>query len=265
MRRDKDNCEAIKAKTMRAVYELLVKHLGTPPTQFSWSFSRGEETVISPNLTPSKFSNIIFHTHKPRDWVLLTDLPNYAAPGLFRVRMARNTQEGEDMTFLNLSNQDLARYVKKSLTKGICVWFAGDVKKGFDWWNGTLDEQVSDPTSLFAPLPETSKSEKLLLKMTEGCHAMNFVGMTLDKHHQPEAWQVENSWGYFDHTIQGRDGFLHMSHAWFKDNVMSVAVLKTLLDKKHRQLLTAKPTELDPWEVGGAALFVKGVKRPIIT
>ncbi len=253
----------LKGETMKNVYDLLVKYLGTPPETFDWTFDNAEGSSRLGGLTPMKFAKIIFSKFSAEDYVVLADLPHVERNKLYRIAETRNVQEGSDLVVLNLPVEDLEYYAKKSLERSVSAWCSADVRRGFDFFHSTLDESLHNTAQLFGSSVELTKTERLQSGELQGCHAMNLVGMDIDpKTKQVTAWQIENSWGYFNNEEPGLDGFLHGSRDWFTKNVVQLAIMRKFLKKKHTRLLGKQPDVLPPWTTDFAALFVKGVNNP---
>ena len=168
---------------------------------------------------------------------------------LYSVKHTRNIVGGADCNFVNLDIEELMKYTKKSLLSGFPVWFAADVSQDFNFYHSTLDDNLVDEESIFGSNHSFNKGDKITFRNLAANHAMSLVGINLDHKQKPEAWQVENSWGYWDNETPGEDGFLYMSNSWFEKNVMQVVVHKNYLTRSVRKLLNKEPEQLDPWDI----------------
>ena len=90
------------------------------------------------------------------------------------------------------------------------VWFAADVCKDFNPYHSTLDDKLSDENKIFGGNYNFSKEDRIIFRNLQANHAMSLIGVNFDQKGNPESWQVENSWGYWDHETPGQDGFLYM-------------------------------------------------------
>lgn len=258
-----------KIKMLENIYTILVKFLGTPPEKFEWSFEKTDSDKVTyvSDLTPIKFKKLIPKKLSVSNFVLLADMPHLDRYEVYEIKDTENMIGGQRVQFLNLPIDDIVLYTKKSVLSGCAVWFAADVRQHFNFVESTLDDQVNDPDTLFGqPSPGPTKADHLLMNTIESNHAMAFTGVNLCLNsNEPVNWQVENSWGYSDHETEGQDGFLHMSHSWFKKFVIQVSILEKFMSAKHRKLLLKSKKQMMPWEVGGAALRVRGMKKPIVS
>jgi len=86
---------------------------------------------------------------------------------------------------------------------------------------------------------------------------MTLTGVNYNNSGQPFSWQVENSWGYYDHESPGLDGFLTMSNSWFENNLVQISVNKNFLSRNILKCLKLKPVLLEPWDYMAPALKVE--------
>lgn len=261
-----DDIEEIRTETMKQIYSILVKFLGEPPKKFRWSYTNdeGESTIIT-DLEPKSFKNMVIPGVNLDDFVVLTHLPGkLTEKKIYEVKYTNNIYEGDNFKFLNLPMKELAKYTSKSILAGFPVWFAADVSKDFNPYHSTLDDQLTDDSKVFGHNHSFNKQDKITFHNLSANHAMLLVGINVDEKNKPEAWQVENSWGYWDHETPGDDGFLYMSHSWFKQNVMQVVVHKNYLSRTIKKLLKQKPIVLNPWDCVAPALKAKAVDAPKI-
>ena len=183
---------------------------------------------------------------------------------MYEVKYTNNIYEGKNYSFLNLPIDELAKYAKKSILSGMPVWFAADVCKDFNPYHSTLDDQLVDEETVFGKHYNFSKEDRITFHNLQANHAMSLVGVNVDEKQTPESWQVENSWGYWDNETPGEDGFLYMSHSWFKKNVMQIVVHKNYLSRSINKLIRQKPEQLDPWDCVAPALKVRHINPPKI-
>jgi bleomycin hydrolase len=149
---------------------------------------------------------------------------------------------------LNVKIRDLAKYAMKSIAAGFAVWFVADVGKHFNPIYSTLDDQLDDRDLVFGRPRKFRKGDRITFRNVQGNHAMALTGFNLDDKGRPISWQVENSWGYYDHETPGADGFLFMSHSWFEKYVMEIVVHKEFLSRTTRRNLKKEPILLYPWD-----------------
>jgi bleomycin hydrolase len=253
-----------KTETLHNIYNILVKFMGTPPTEFDWMFNRLEDSALVEKLSPLTFKNMVMPTiSMVKQFVTLAHLPHLVENTLYEVQDTNNIQEAGNVVFLNIGMQAMQEYTAKSVVAGCPVWFAADVGKHFDYYHSALDDGLHDEHAVFGTPQALTKAEALLTQTVQPCHAMAFTGLNVTTLKElPYSWQVENSWGYCDHETEGLDGFLYMSRSWFERYVFQTSIFTKFLSTPHAKLCTSTPTMLSPWEIGGAALKVKGVAVP---
>lgn len=263
-----DELRASKDKTLKSIYNTLVKFLGEPPTEFSWAYTNEEENsnVIS-KLSPVDFTHITMPSINMSDFIVLTNTPtkNMKFNRLYEIRHTNNIYEGEPFRFLNLPMNELTKYAVKSIQRGMPVWFAADVRQKFNPYHSTLDDKLVDDSDVFeVQNKKFNKGERITFRNVEANHAMTIVGVNVDDNGIPVNWQVENSWGYWDNQIPGEDGFLSMSHSWFKEYVIEIVVHKNYLSRTIKKLLDQDPIIREPWDSMAPALRVKPMDAPRI-
>ena len=240
--------------TLKQIYKVLVLFLGEPPKKFDWSFTtETEERACLFNLTPLKFYEMLM---KFNSFVVMMHQPKLELYKMYEVKHTSNLIEGENCVFLNVPIEEMQKYTVKSINEGIPVWLAGDVTKGFDYVNGALFGSFNENTDLIfgEPPRKLSKQERLLYSYQHTNHAMTVVG-----YNQPEnspekiSFQVENSWGYFDHEQPGLDGFLYADLQWFKEYCSIVVIHKSFLSRTILKKFDTEITFLEPWDLESAA------------
>jgi len=263
---DDKEVEETREGTIKQVYNILVKFLGEPPKKFRWAFTNDDDdSTIIGGLEPKQFTQMVLPNINMDDFVVLTHLPGKLSErNMYEVRYTNNIYEGKNFTFLNLPINELAKYAKKSILSGMPVWFAADVCKDFNPYHSTLDDRLVDEDTVFGRNYNFSKGDRITFHNLQANHAMSLVGVNFDEKQAPESWQVENSWGYWDNETPGEDGFLYMSHSWFKKNVMQIVVHKNYLSRSVANLLQQEPEQLDPWDCVAPALKVRRVNPPKI-
>lgn len=242
---------SIKNETLKQIYNTLVKFLGEPPKNFKWSYTNEENiSNILSDITPFQFKNIIIPSVDLKDFVVLTNIPGKLKYNtMYEVKHTSNTKEGENFSFLNLQINELKKYAAKSISSGMPVWFASDVGKDFNPYHSTLDDTLCNKDIMFEPNKYSfSKSDRINFKNLQANHAMSLIGVNLDPSGNPESWQVENSWGYWDNETPGEDGFLFMSNSWFEKNVMQIVIHKNYLSRTIKHFTDKETIKLDPWD-----------------
>lgn len=248
-----EELQEIKKKSLENIYNTLVKFLGEPPKQFTWSFttSENEPTAIH-KVTPTNFLEMFSpNMDMTQDFVVLSNIPmkNMKLYQKYCVNMTNNVEEGECFSFYNVPINELSKYTMKSIENGFAVWFGGDVTKYFNPYHASLDDKLNDTEIVFGKTFPFSKGERMLFKDIQSCHAMALTGFNTDSKGKPVNWQVENSWGYYDKDVAGLDGFLSMSHSWFENYVIKIVVHKSFLSRSlMKKMETDETINLNPWD-----------------
>lgn len=250
--------EEYKEKLMNQIYDSMVIFLGHPPKNFTWYYTNSEgESFAHSDITPQKFTELIFQDTNLDDFVVLSHIPvkecKYGE--LYEVEGTKNVVEGQNCTVLNLPINELKKYAKKSLISKIPVWMSGDVGKGFDYDHMALDDKLVDKSQIFGKNLPVSKGERINMFDLTASHAMCFTGFNENEQKNTLTWQIENSWGYYDNETPGIDGFLCATDEWFTNNVLQVAVHKRMLSNKHKQCLNKKAHLITPWNNMAPALY----------
>lgn len=246
----------IKDDCMKEIYSTLVKFLGEPPKKFTWSFSTecddesGDGKVID-EITPHMFLQIVASDiDMVKDFVSLSHVPTRDFPmnTKFRIKHTNNVYEGVCCELYNVHIDELAKYAMKSIASGFAVWFVGDVSQAFNWYYSALDDELDDHKTVFGETHDWDKGDRISLRNVQGNHAMALTGFNVDQDGNVINWQVENSWGYHDNETPGMDGFLTMSHSWFKKYVMEVVVHREFLSRSMKRSVQKKARIVDPWD-----------------
>lgn len=258
----KEELIAYKNEEMKHIYGILVKFLGEPPKTFSWAFTNDDdESQVLYDLTPESFTNMVLPHVKIKDFVAMCDSPteDLKHNQMYEIKYGTNVYNGCGNKFLNININEISKYAAKSILAGMPVWFVADVSKNFNPYHSTLDDQLHNTTDMFGNLENFSKGDRITLRNLQGNHAMCLTGVNLDNSGVPESWQVENSWGYYDHETRGEDGWLTMSHSWFKKNIIQIVVHKNFLSRTVKKFFKQKPILLEPWDAMAPA--TKAVPR----
>jgi bleomycin hydrolase len=260
------NLLSIKNNILQKIYDTLVKFLGEPPNKFTWHYTNSEGDSNSiPNLNPHKFYKMVIPSINLDDFVILSNMPsnNMKLNQLYQIKHSQNIIEGKPCISLNLPIHELVRYTTKSILSSIPVWFACDVCKDFNVFESTLNDKIINNKSIFGNTIENlDKGKRMKFKNITGTHAMLFIGVNIDNNNKPINFQIENSWGYIDHSEPGLDGFLSMSVGWFKKYVTEIVIHKNLLTRHTKKLLTQTPILLEPWDEAPSHK-ISGINPPI--
>ena len=239
----------IKKDMMSSVYNMLCSFIGKPPEKFDWQvrdkknkFTRYEN--IKPIDFYKKFVNV-----KLKDKVCLIHCPmsNKKMNTLYTVSYLGNVVEGQPITYLNVSIDEMKKYSIKSIQSNEAVWFGCDVGKKFHRDLGVMDNDLYDYESLLGIDSDMDKKTRLEYGDSQMTHAMLFTGVDI-VNNKSTKWRVENSWG----NKSGDKGYFLMTDDWFSEYNYEVVIDKKYLPKKILDLFNNKLVKLDPWDPMGA-------------
>ena len=167
---------------------------------------------------------------------------------LYTVKCLGNVVEGQIITYLNVSIDEMKKSAIKSLKNNEAVWFGCDVGKMFHRELGVMDNTLYDYESFFGVDSNMDKATRLEYGDSQMTHAMLFTGVDM-KNNKPTKWRVENSWGP---KGGGDKGYYLMTDEWFDEYNYEVVIDKKYLSKKTLKLFKQKAIELNPWDPMGA-------------
>lgn len=233
-----------KTEMLGEVYRLLAMHLGEPPATFEWRYEDKDGKVSELKAyTPQEFFKNVVDVNL-RDYVMLMNDPTRPFDKYYEIDRDRDLFEGTNWTYVNLRNDELKKYAKKSLLAGEPMYFSCDVGKQMDREDGILDVETYDYESLYGVSFGMNKAERILTGESGSSHGMNLVGVDTLADGSTCKWLLENSWG----PSAGHKGYLIMTDKWFDEYGFRLVVHKRFLDKKVLDLIEAKPTLLPPWD-----------------
>ena len=239
----------IKKDMMSSIYNMLCSFIGKPPEKFDWQvrdkknkFTRYEN--IKPIDFYKKFVNV-----KLKDKVCLIHCPmsNKKMNTLYTVSYLGNVVEGQPITYLNVSVDEMKKYSIKSIQSDEAVWFGCDVGKKFHRDLGVMDNDLYDYESLLGVDSDMDKKTRLEYGDSQMTHAMLFTGVDI-VNNKSTKWRVENSWG----NKSGDKGYFLMTDDWFTEYNYEVVIDKKYLSKKILDLFNKKLVKLEPWDPMGA-------------
>ncbi|KFI47523.1 C1 family peptidase [Bifidobacterium biavatii] len=179
------------------------------------------------------------------DFASLCNSPMAATPfgKRYVIKFSANVAEAGDMEFVNVPLDVFKKAAIDQLTAGHPIWFACDCTQFALRHDGFFDQSVVRVDQLFGTEFTLDKADGLEYSDSPSNHAMTFTGVNIEGG-KPNRWKVENSWG----KDNGKDGYYVMSDAWFDRFVTEIIIRKEYLDDATRELLTAEPVVLEPWQ-----------------
>ncbi|BAP39611.1 aminopeptidase C [Metamycoplasma canadense] len=220
-----NNVKKLRVQALEDVYNILVKSLGKPPKTFKFEYMDKDKKYISlDEMSPIQFYEKYIGDFLDNKIDLISDPRNkFPLNSIIQAPLSNNMVGGQPFTMVNVDIELMKRVMINQIKAGEPVWFACDVSS-FSNKEGILDSELYNYDLTLTKTPEFSKAEKFESRASVIAHAMNMVGVNLDKDGNPLYWKVENSWG----TDVGNKGFWSMSDQWFTDyNYMAI------IDKKY--------------------------------
>lgn len=239
-----------KGKMVQDVHQMLCIHLGTPPTQFDWSWrNKDNEFHRHGTITPTEFYKEYVGVDL-NDYVCLINAPTQDKPynKNYTVQYLGNVINGQIVRYLNVDINTLKQATANMVKDGEPVWFGCDVGKDFQRDFGILDPDVYNYELVYGTSLNLNKADRLDYGHSRMTHAMVLAGVDIDEDGNPQKWRVENSWG----TEHGDKGYEMMTDAWFDEYLYEVTVHKKYLSDELLAILETEPTVLPPWDPMGA-------------
>nr|AIF16369.1 Bleomycin hydrolase (pepC) [uncultured marine group II/III euryarchaeote KM3_74_A11] len=244
----KAQARAHKKKRMKDVWRLLCIHLGTPPTEFEWSWrDKDNEHHTRGTMTPHEFLEE-FVTIDYNDYVCLVNDPRNDLMQTYTVDFLQNVVGGPPVEYLNISIEEMKTVTRKLLEDGTTVWMGCDVGKHMHRKLGIWDAKLFEFEEMYGIEFGLDKKDRLDYHHSLMTHAMLFTGVDADKN-GIRKWRVENSWGAKN---SGEDGYYTMNDSWFDQYMFEIAAPKSYLTAAMRKALDTKPVVLPAWDPMGS-------------
>lgn len=238
-----ESLETEKLNILKDVYRMLVLHLGEPPVEFTWRYEDKDEMLSeAKTYTPLQFYREVVGKDLS-DYYCLYNCPAHPYNALYQVELDRNLFDREDLTFINVTIEDLKTLTLAQLLDGEGVWFGCDVGKELYSDKGFLSTGMYAYEELYQVNLSMGKKERILLHESIPTHAMVIIGVDMDGN-RPAKWLIENSWG----EERGDKGKYTMADAWFDEYVYAVIVDKTYIPERLLKILDTEPVVLPPWD-----------------
>jgi bleomycin hydrolase len=200
----------LKLAALTDVYTILCETLGTPPTEFDYSFmahSAASHTVDpqtaavagpisfmasvdskvatrstpSGHYTPLTFRDAFIKHNLESDYVVLMNDPNLKYYRTYRVDESRNCYEYADWTFLNLPMSDLEKLGIASLKGGSMFYFSADTDKDGRDAAGVYDLNLLPIDSRLGVHSQMSKADMMASAQSSSLHAIAMCGVKTEK------------------------------------------------------------------------------------
>jgi bleomycin hydrolase len=254
-----DEMRRAKGEALKAIYQVLCIHLGTPPSRFYWQWADKEgQFHRDGEITPLEFAEKYVVT--PMDeYVCLVHDPRDASPvgRTFTIEFLGNVVDGSPIKYLNVDIELMKDIAQRMLLDGKPVWMGCDTGKQSHRELGLWDAELFDYSGVYGAEFSLDKASRLEYHQTRMTHAMVFTGVDVVDG-KPRRWRVENSW---DDKV-GDKGFFLMNDSWFAEYMFEIAVPKSYLPADLQKALDLEPIVLPPWDPMGSLALVNGLLKP---
>ncbi|MBN0970945.1 aminopeptidase C [Mycoplasma phocoeninasale] len=237
--------EDLKEQALSDVYNILIKSLGRPPKNFDFEFrDKDKEFQRIENISPLDFYKQYAKSFLANKVDLVADpRQKYPKNQLLVSNYIKNVEEGMPLTMLNVDLDVMKKAMIEQLKNNESVWFGCDVGS-FSSRDGIMDPNLYDFDLTLTRTPDFDKKERFESRASTISHAMNMIGVNLDKDGNVISWKVENSWG----EAAGKKGYFSMSDKWFDEyNFMAIVDKKFLADDVSEGL-DKKPIIISPFD-----------------
>lgn len=234
-----------KAEMLSTIYRMLVRCLGEPPTEFTWTRTDANgKPIDTRKYTPQSFYKEYVNKDLNANFVMLMNDPSRDFYQCYEIDLDRHTYDGHNWRYVNLPIEDIQKMAIASIKDSTMMYFSCDVGKCLDSRRGLLDVHHFDYGALLGTDFPMNKSERVQSFASGSSHAMTLMAVDLTDKGQPKKWMVENSWG----ASNGYQGHLMMTDEWFHEYMFRLVVDKKYVPATVLQLLKQKPILLPPWD-----------------
>ena len=228
---------------MQKVYTMLSSFLGTPPTQFDWTFKAKDGNIHRmKNTTPLQFLEKT--GFKPDEWVSIINDPRQENKynDFYMVNYLGNVHD-KHVGWINMNMSRVKELTKLSIDGKMPVWFGCDVSSHRDKSSGVEDIDIIDYSIVGMNTSNMDKESRLKTFSSLPNHAMLITGYHSEDN-EIKRWKVENSWG----KSSGTEGYLIMTDKWMEEYVFQILINKSLLTKEELLVLEKDAIAIEPWD-----------------
>ncbi|RMA77473.1 bleomycin hydrolase [Metamycoplasma subdolum] len=244
----KDNLDLdeIKKEALEDAYNILVKSLGHPPKTFTLEYyDKDKKFHRLDEMSPVEFyKKYVGETLKNKVDLIADPRDKFPKNRLLHSQYIKNVYEDDGVNAINISLQDMKQALINSIKDGNACWFGCDVSTFSHTKLGILDPSLYNYDLTLTKTPEFCKKDRFEMRASLISHAMNMVGVNLDKDGKALNWKVENSWG----EEVGKKGIFSMSDEWFDEYNYQAIVDKKYLPKEVLDAFNKPVIELDPFD-----------------
>ena len=241
----KGELKELKTAMLTNIYDILVKCLGVPPTEFTWArYNNKGERVSTKTYTPQSFYAEFVGEDLENNYVMLMNDPTREYGKVYEIDYDRHIYDGDNWLYINLPIERIKEVALASIKDNTAMYFSCDVGKFFDRKRGVLDLSNLDYASLFATEFPMDKKQRVSTFASGSSHAMTLIAVDTDKDGKTTKWMVENSWG----ANSGYRGNVIMTDEWFNEYMFRLVAERKYVPEDILKLLEQKPIMLPAWD-----------------
>ena len=241
----KGETHKFKTQMLTEIYGILVKCLGTPPTEFEWTrYNSKGEKVSTKVYTPKSFYDEFIGEDLESNYIMVMNDPTREYGKVYEIDYDRHTYDGDNWLYINLPIERIKEIAIASIKDNTAMYFSCDVGKFFDRKKGVLDIANLDYQSLFGVEFPMDKKQRISTFASGSSHAMTLIAVDVDNNGQTTKWMVENSWG----PASGYKGNVIMTDEWFNEYMFRLVAERKYVPQDVLDMLKQKPTLLPAWD-----------------
>jgi bleomycin hydrolase len=233
-----------KERMLMEVYQMLAISLGEPPQKFQWRY-KDKDGNLTPlkTYTPKEFYKEFVGVNL-RDYVMFMNDPSRPYGKLYEIEYDRHSWDGDNWKYINLQNDKIKEYAKKSIMGNDAMYFSCDVGKQLNKDVGVLEMNNFDYAPVFGVDFGMNKTQRVLTSQSGSSHGMTLIAVDVAEDGNVKKWLLENSWG----PKSGYKGNLIMTDNWFDQYMFRVVIHKKYVDEETLKILEQEPEMLPPWD-----------------
>ena len=241
----KGELQNLKTQMLTEIYGILVKCLGTPPTEFEWTrYSSKGEKVSTKVYTPKSFYDEFIGEDLEANYIMIMNDPTREYGKVYEIDYDRHTYDGDNWLYINLPIERIKEIAIASIKDNTAMYFSCDVGKFFDRKKGVLDIANLDYQSLFGVEFPMDKKQRITTFASGSSHAMTLIAVDVDDSGKTTKWMVENSWG----PASGYKGNVIMTDEWFNEYMFRLVAERKYVPEDVLKMLNQKPIQLPAWD-----------------
>lgn len=243
-RMSEESKNSIKIEMLSEIYRILVLSLGEPPAEFEWQYKDKDGQISEiKKYTPKQYYEELVGIDLS-EYVMFMNDPVKEYNKLYEVQYDRNIKEGTNWKYINLPNDKIKEFAKKSILGNEGMYFSCDVGKQLNVTKGVLDLNNYDYDKLMGVEFSMNKKQRIQTFESGSSHGMALVGVNILPNGSVDKWLLENSWG----PSKGHKGYLTMTDRWFDEYMFRLVIHRKFVDEKTLKILDQKPILLPPWD-----------------